>query len=57
MIRALMEVISPPRIISHGETSWLLHPKGIAIWAESGCQAAQAKISDDEKAVLQLSRA
>jgi hypothetical protein len=48
-ICALVETVSPSRIINCDETSWLLHPKGTLIWAELQCQAVQAKINGDEK--------
>jgi hypothetical protein len=47
-ICAVIETLSPLRVINRDETAWLLRPKGTLTQAELGCQVAQAKINGNK---------
>jgi transposase len=48
-VKHYMETIDNDRIINIDETSWLLWPRGLLTWADTGAHSVQVRIQGDEK--------
>jgi hypothetical protein len=51
-IAQLIRSVDPDRIVNIDETSWLLWPRGLLTWADTGSTSVQVRIQGDEKESL-----